>query len=105
MCYKDCHKDSCPFADTERSEIAQNYGCLPTPLEIVGMRIFKGKTWACHSDTSRPCKGAISFLKKKGLDSKVIDKDLIDERNITKELIQFTEDQRQEIIQILVSLD
>ena len=72
---------SCPFAYTDKSEQAQNYGCLPTPQEIVNMRTDHDKTWACHSNPTMPCLGAIRALKKKGLDNKVIDKELLTEKS------------------------
>lgn len=79
---KICHKDgACPFAQTEESEYAQNTGCLPSPYEIMVMRIQYGKTWACHSDTSKPCQGAIRHLKRNNEDASVIDPNLITEES------------------------
>lgn len=77
MCNKDC--EACPFAFTDLSEEVQNYGCLPTPYEIVVMRVVHGKTWACHADYSIPCKGAILFLEDHGQPYKVIDDKLVNE--------------------------
>lgn len=71
--------DTCPFAFTDASETVQNYGCLPSPYEIVTMRTVHGKTWACHCDVSKPCIGALEILKQQGLDNKIIDAQLIDE--------------------------
>lgn len=81
MCTKNCQTTSCPFAYTEESEIIQNYGCLPTPYEILYMRVRHGKTWACHSDPSKPCAGAIAHLKSEGLPHKVVDTELVTEEH------------------------
>lgn len=79
MCNKEC--ESCPFAFTDSSEMVQNYGCLPTPQEIVRMRVEFGKTWACHSNPSKPCIGGIEYLKSKGMDYRMIDKQLVTEQS------------------------
>ena len=75
-----CHKTSCPFAVTELSEQVQNYGCLPTPREIIRMRIKSNKTWACHSNDRKPCLGALQYLKAKGLPYNVVDRELVTEK-------------------------
>jgi hypothetical protein len=92
MCNKDCTKTACPFAYTDESETIQNYGCLPTPLEIVAMRVIHGKTWACHSDNSKPCVGGLKEVRKKGFDNCVIDNNLITESNLTKELLTYKDE-------------
>ena len=79
MCNKECN--GCPFAFTEESEIIQNYGCLPTPFDIISMRQDFGKTWACHDEPSRPCAGGIQFMKERGLDYKVTDNNLLTEQD------------------------
>lgn len=69
----------CPFSFTEESETIQNYGCLPSPIEILSMRIDSNKTWACHSNPSKPCLGAINKLNELEYESKVIDPNLVTE--------------------------
>lgn len=78
---KSCTKQrsiaSCPFALTDESEQIQNYGCLPTPYDILQMRLIHGKTWACHSDSRKPCLGALEYLKELNLPFKVIDQKMV----------------------------
>ena len=66
---------ACPFAFTNESEQAQNYGCLPSPYEIRQMRVKHNKTWACHMHPTKPYLGAIRALKEEGLPYKVTEKD------------------------------
>lgn len=72
---------TCPFAFAEASDQVQNFGCLPTPQDIVRMRINHGKTWACHDEPTKPCIGAIRFLKENNLPHKVIDIELVTEKH------------------------
>lgn len=54
---------TCPFAFTDESEQAQNYGCLPTPLDIIRMKRESGHNWACHHNENQKCKGFEDFVK------------------------------------------
>ncbi len=73
------HNSACPFADSDTSDYVQNMGCLPSPYEIKNMRVFHGKTWACHEKPEQPCTGAIQYLKKQNLPYHVIDANLVTE--------------------------
>lgn len=72
---------ACPFAFTEMSERVQNYGCLPIPADIIRMRVKYSKTWACHSEPTKPCKGAIRHLRNHKLPYTVIDSNLVTEKS------------------------
>lgn len=84
MCNNQCDQNSdlssCPFSFSAISEEVQNYGCLPSPFEIVQMRVKHGKTWACHQAPDQVCLGAISYLKKNNMPYSVLDKKLITEK-------------------------
>ena len=69
----------CPFSFNDELERVQNHGCLPSPMEIVNMRIIYNKTWACHLNSKKPCLGTLLYLKKKNLPFKVVDKELLTE--------------------------
>lgn len=80
MCTKECSTvGGCPFSFTDESEQIQNYGCLPTPYQILEMKWKHGKTWACHSEPTKPCLGAINFFKERGLIAKLTDNGLLTE--------------------------
>jgi hypothetical protein len=54
---------TCPFSVNEWAEQAQNYGCLPTNIQILDMARAAGRPWGCHYDESRVCKGYASVAK------------------------------------------
>ncbi|GAA4878959.1 hypothetical protein GCM10023310_68820 [Paenibacillus vulneris] len=47
----------CPFAFTDASEEFQNYGCLPSPWDIIQMKRKSGHNWACHENENKLCQG------------------------------------------------
>jgi hypothetical protein len=67
------------FCDTECPACADNTlagECIPTALELMTLRKDYGVTWACHSDSEKPCKGMLGFMHMKGLSNKVLNKNL-----------------------------
>lgn len=71
--------EGCPWAFTEKSEMIQNYGCLPEPMDTIVMRVSYGKTWSCHENTKKPCVGTLNELRSLDLDARVLDRELINE--------------------------
>ncbi|UNA01634.1 DNA polymerase [Bacillus phage vB_BcgM] len=59
---------TCPFAYTDDSEQAQNYGCLPTEYDIIKMKEDTGHNWACHYDDTVMCGGFITEVKRRRQD-------------------------------------
>lgn len=55
--------NGCPFGCSEASEQAQNWGCLPTPMQIIEMKEKSGHNWACHSNENKICSGFVGFVK------------------------------------------
>lgn len=78
---------ACPFAFTSESEWVQNVGCLPTPYDIISMRVTHGKTWACHDEPTKPCVGVIRFLNAHSLPSSVVDPELVTESTVWSEFV------------------
>lgn len=68
---------TCPFAFSEESEKVQGYGCLPNFFDIIKIRTNYGLTWACHDQPSKPCKGALLYMRKKGIDCRIINKEFL----------------------------
>lgn len=54
---------TCPFSCNEHAEQAQNYGCLPSPFQIIEMKRKSGHNWACHSNENVLCGGFAKFIK------------------------------------------
>ncbi|WP_342490426.1 hypothetical protein [Bacillus sp. FSL R5-0443] len=68
---------SCPFSHSEEAEMAQNYGCLPTPQQIVEMKEKSGHNWACHSDETVLCGGFAKYIKRNRPDLNINEGQLI----------------------------
>jgi len=67
-----CGGEACPVNyGNEATEMSQNYGCLPSPRDIIEMRALHGLTWACHDDTSKPCVSGVRLLKALKLPFKI----------------------------------
>jgi len=70
--------ECCPFAFTDASEEVQNYGCLPTPFDIIQMKRKSGHNWSCHGNENRICQGFVEhvkFMNEHGTVDKLMDID------------------------------
>lgn len=54
---------TCPFSMTEEADRMNNSGCLPSPGEIIQMKVDTGNNWACHSNCNRVCQGLVNESK------------------------------------------
>lgn len=62
---------SCPYSSNEETEIIHNYGCLPTPKDIMELKVTTGHNWSCHNDETKVCSGFATDLKQKHPDLSV----------------------------------
>lgn len=60
--------NTCPFAFTDEAAQAQNYGCLPTPQDIILMKTNNNTNWVCHNSKHRLCAGFKETCDERGLD-------------------------------------
>ena len=58
---------TCPFTIGPEAEQAQNFGCLPTPGELLDLAETTGRAWECHGEPGRVCRGYASVAKPLGL--------------------------------------
>ena len=59
--------EACPWNHySEEAQRAQNYGCLPTPQEMLRLNEEEGQALSCHSNGSCVCKGLAAHLKEMG---------------------------------------
>ena len=61
---------TCPFSCSDEAAQAQNYGCLPTPQEIIKIKRATGRNWHCHDDETKLCAGFAEAAHEEGLDVK-----------------------------------
>lgn len=60
--------EACPFAFTDHSEQVQNYGCLPTPADILRMKAVDNINWECHARAGRLCAGFAVECAERSID-------------------------------------
>lgn len=56
--------NACPFNDgwNEEATIAQNYGCLPTALDMIDLFQKTGLAMSCHNNDRRACSGLCNHI-------------------------------------------
>lgn len=57
----------CPFAMTEESEQAQNYGCLPSIATIFNLMKIHNSNWSCHEQDGKMCSGYIAMCRDRNI--------------------------------------
>lgn len=96
-----CNRDgACPLAYNELSEQVQNYGCLPTAIDIVVMKYKYNRTWACHSTPTKPCLGGLKILKHNKLPYKV-EGELLTEQSDWHNYVKVSEEELSKISKLL----
>lgn len=55
---------TCPFSENDGAEELLNYGCLPTPYDILKMKKESGHNWACHYNENSLCRGLVEHNEK-----------------------------------------
>jgi hypothetical protein len=93
---KCCTTGGCPFAYNDISEQIQNYGCLPSSTDILVMKVKYNKTWACHSNPTKPCLGSQIRLKEMGFEWKQVG-ELVTEDTGWNEYLYISNEELQEI--------
>lgn len=62
--------EACPFAMTEHSEQAQNYGCLPSPYQIFQLMRKHNSNWSCHEKDGKLCSGYVAVCRDNNVEFK-----------------------------------
>jgi hypothetical protein len=89
---KICNCKDCPVVnETENSDKAINYGCLPDRWKAIKWFNETGKLWACHSIPTKACGGLLKILIDKG-ENIDFSKPLITEQTTLEEIYDGTID-------------
>lgn len=68
---------TCPFSYNDKSDYAQNTGCLPSSYEIIEMKRSTGHNWSCHGDSTVLCGGFVKRVREKHPDLNLSEGSLI----------------------------